>query len=115
MGYVAADRVSGKGPSTNGQSGSKIRSYAPATGELIGCFGLTEPDHGSDPGSMVTRAEKVAGGYQLNADLMPEFRVVGVRNRRQVESVDFHRPAGQLDGFPIPGQVIGPLAVNFDG
>jgi len=37
-----------------------------ATGEFIGCFGLTEPDHGSDPGSMVTRAEKVAGGYKLN-------------------------------------------------
>jgi glutaryl-CoA dehydrogenase len=37
-----------------------------ATGEIIGCFGLTEPDHGSDPGSMVTRAEKVAGGYKLN-------------------------------------------------
>ncbi len=37
-----------------------------ATGESIGCFGLTEPDHGSDPGGMVTRAEKVAGGYKLN-------------------------------------------------
>jgi glutaryl-CoA dehydrogenase len=37
-----------------------------ATGESVGCFGLTEPDHGSDPGSMVTRAEKVAGGYKLN-------------------------------------------------
>ena len=37
-----------------------------ATGEMIGCFGLTEPDHGSDPGGMVTRAEKVAGGYKLN-------------------------------------------------
>ncbi|MEO7124267.1 MAG: acyl-CoA dehydrogenase [Lacisediminihabitans sp.] len=36
-----------------------------ATGELIGCFGLTEPDHGSDPGSMVTRAKKVDGGYRL--------------------------------------------------
>ena len=44
------------------------RKYLPklATGEMIGCFGLTEPDHGSDPGSMVTRAEKVAGGYKLN-------------------------------------------------
>jgi glutaryl-CoA dehydrogenase len=44
------------------------RKYLPklATGEIIGCFGLTEPDHGSDPGSMVTRAEKVAGGYKLN-------------------------------------------------
>jgi glutaryl-CoA dehydrogenase len=37
-----------------------------ASGEMIGCFGLTEPDHGSDPGSMVTRAEKVDGGYKLN-------------------------------------------------
>jgi len=44
------------------------RKYLPklASGELIGCFGLTEPDHGSDPGGMVTRAEKVAGGYKLN-------------------------------------------------
>ena len=37
-----------------------------ATGELVGCFGLTEPDHGSDPGSMSTRARKAAGGYRLN-------------------------------------------------
>ncbi|HET9904501.1 MAG TPA: acyl-CoA dehydrogenase [Xanthobacteraceae bacterium] len=44
------------------------RNYLPklATGEWIGCFGLTEPNHGSDPGSMVTRAEKVPGGYRLN-------------------------------------------------
>ncbi|MCV6602513.1 MAG: acyl-CoA dehydrogenase family protein, partial [Cohaesibacter sp.] len=41
-----------------------------ATGELVGCFGLTEPDHGSDPGSMVTRAEKVDGGYKLNGAKM---------------------------------------------
>lgn len=37
-----------------------------ASGEYIGCFGLTEPDHGSDPGSMVTRAKKVTGGYCLS-------------------------------------------------
>src|SRR5262245_43687756 len=37
-----------------------------ATGELVGCFGLTEPDHGSDPGSMASRATKVAGGYKLD-------------------------------------------------
>jgi glutaryl-CoA dehydrogenase len=44
------------------------RKYLPklATGEMVGCFGLTEPDHGSDPGSMATRAEKVPGGYKLN-------------------------------------------------
>ncbi len=37
-----------------------------ASGEAIGCFGLTESDAGSDPGAMKTRAEKVAGGYRLN-------------------------------------------------
>ncbi len=36
-----------------------------ATGEWVGCFGLTEPDHGSDPGGMKTRAVKGAGGYRL--------------------------------------------------
>ena len=39
-----------------------------AKGELIGCFGLTEPDHGSDPGSMTTKATKVDGGYRLNGE-----------------------------------------------
>lgn len=41
-----------------------------AKGELIGCFGLTEPNHGSDPGSMATRAKKVAGGYSLSGSKM---------------------------------------------
>ena len=41
-----------------------------ASGELIGCFGLTEPDYGSDAGSMVTRAKKVDGGYLLNGAKM---------------------------------------------
>ncbi len=41
-----------------------------ATGEWIGCFGLTEPDHGSDPGSMVTRARSVEGGYRLSGAKM---------------------------------------------
>jgi glutaryl-CoA dehydrogenase len=43
------------------------RKYLPklARGEWIGCFGLTEPNHGSDPGSMATRARKVDGGYSL--------------------------------------------------
>lgn len=41
-----------------------------ATGEWIGCFGLTEPDHGSDPGSMVTRARSVDGGYRLTGAKM---------------------------------------------
>jgi glutaryl-CoA dehydrogenase len=48
------------------------QKYLPklATGEWIGCFGLTEPDHGSDPASMVTRAKKVAGGYSLSGSKM---------------------------------------------
>jgi glutaryl-CoA dehydrogenase len=41
-----------------------------ATGEFIGCFGLTEPDHGSDPGSMATRAKVVPGGYELTGSKM---------------------------------------------
>jgi len=44
------------------------QKYLPklASGELIGCFGLTEPDHGSDPGSMNTRAKSVDGGYSVS-------------------------------------------------
>jgi len=41
-----------------------------ATGEWIGCFGLTEPNHGSDPGSMITRAKKVPGGYSISGAKM---------------------------------------------
>jgi glutaryl-CoA dehydrogenase len=49
-------------------SEAQREKYLPkmATGELLGCFGLTEPDHGSDPGSMTTRARKVDGGYVLS-------------------------------------------------
>jgi glutaryl-CoA dehydrogenase len=44
------------------------QKYLPplARGESIGCFGLTEPDHGSDPGSMITRARAVSGGYRIS-------------------------------------------------
>lgn len=48
------------------------KKYLPrlASGEYIGCFGLTEPDAGSDPGSMKTRAEKIDGGYRLTGSKM---------------------------------------------
>jgi glutaryl-CoA dehydrogenase len=48
------------------------QKYLPglARGELIGCFGVTEPDHGSDPGRMTTRAKKVPGGYRLDGAKM---------------------------------------------
>ena len=48
------------------------KKYLPklASGEFVGCFGLTEPDAGSDPGGMKTRAEKVADGYKLSGSKM---------------------------------------------
>jgi glutaryl-CoA dehydrogenase len=48
------------------------QKYLPklAKGEWIGCFGLTEPNHGSDPGSMATRARKVAGGFMISGSKM---------------------------------------------
>jgi glutaryl-CoA dehydrogenase len=53
-------------------SETQRRKYLPklASGEMVGCFGLTEPDHGSDPGSMVTRAEKAPGGFRLTGAKM---------------------------------------------
>jgi glutaryl-CoA dehydrogenase len=53
-------------------SEAQKRKYLPklATGEWIGCFGLTEPNHGSDPGGMETRAKKVSGGYRLTGSKM---------------------------------------------
>jgi glutaryl-CoA dehydrogenase len=53
-------------------SEAQKEKYLPklATGEYIGCFGLTEPDFGSDPGGMITRAKKVANGYLLNGAKM---------------------------------------------
>ena len=51
---------------------SQRKKYLPGlgSGELIGCFGLTEPDAGSDPGGMKTRAEKISGGYRLRGSKM---------------------------------------------
>ncbi len=53
-------------------SEAQRQKYLPrlATGEWVGCFGLTEPDHGSDPGSMATRAKPVDGGWRLKGSKM---------------------------------------------
>jgi glutaryl-CoA dehydrogenase len=53
-------------------SEAQREKYLPklASGEWVGCFGLTEPDHGSDPGSMVTKAVKTSHGYLLNGAKM---------------------------------------------
>ena len=51
-------------------SDSQREKYLPklASGKMIGCFGLTEPNHGSDPGGMTTKARKADGGYRLNGE-----------------------------------------------
>jgi glutaryl-CoA dehydrogenase len=53
-------------------SEAQRQKYLPklATGEWVGCFGLTEPNHGSDPASMITRAKPVDGGYLMNGAKM---------------------------------------------
>ncbi|MFT7287801.1 MAG: glutaryl-CoA dehydrogenase [Halieaceae bacterium] len=53
-------------------SEAQREKYLPelASGEWIGCFGLTEPDHGSDPGGMITRARSVDGGYSISGAKM---------------------------------------------
>ena len=53
-------------------SEAQREKYLPklASGQWIGCFGLTEPDHGSDPGGMITRAKTVEGGYRLTGNKM---------------------------------------------
>ena len=53
-------------------SEAQRQKYLPklASGEWVGCFGLTEPDHGSDPAGMTTRATAVAGGWRLNGAKM---------------------------------------------
>jgi glutaryl-CoA dehydrogenase len=70
-------------------SDEQRRRYLPRliTGEIVGCFGLTEPDHGSDPGGMTTRATRSASGYRLNGTKFRRrarrLRAFDARDRRQ--------------------------------
>ena len=59
-----------------------------ATGEWIGCFGLTEPDHGSDPGGMVTRATRVDGGFRMNGAKNVDFKLAICRRVHRLGQVD---------------------------
>ena len=91
------------------------RKYLPglARGELIGCFGLTEPGAGSDPGGMVTRAEKIDGGYRLvgaktwisNAPLADVF-VVWAKSRAHDD---------QIRGFILEKGMKGLSAPKIEG
>ncbi len=84
-----------------------------ATGEWIGCFGLTEPDHGSDPGSMITRATKVDGGFELsgaknwitNSPIADVF-IVWAKS-------DAHE--GKIKGFVLEKGMKGLAAPTIDG
>jgi glutaryl-CoA dehydrogenase len=84
-----------------------------ATGERIGCFGLTEPDHGSDPGSMVTRAKKVAGGYSLtgakmwitNSPIADVFVVWAKDDEGAIRGFILEKGAKGLSTPPIHGKV----------
>jgi glutaryl-CoA dehydrogenase len=74
-GYRSAMSVQsspGDAPDQRVRQRGAAQKYLPklATGEWVGCFGLTEPNHGSDPGSMVTRAKPVDGGYSLKGAKM---------------------------------------------
>ena len=96
------------------------KKYLPklATGEWVGCFGLTEPNHGSDPGSMETRAKKADGGYVLKGseDVDHEFahcrrlRRLGEDRRRRdprLRSGKRHEgPLGAQDrGQDVPARI----------
>jgi glutaryl-CoA dehydrogenase len=90
------------------------RKYLPklASGEWIGCFGLTEPNHGSDPGSMQTRAKKIAGGYSLtgtktwisNSPIADVF-VVWAKEGDEIRGFVLEQGMEGLSAPPIHGKV----------
>ncbi len=82
-----------------------------ASGELVGCFGLTEPDHGSDPNGMLARAKSVGGGYSLSGNKMwitnspiADVFVVWAKN-----------DAGKIRGFILEKGMDGLLAPKIEG
>ncbi len=91
------------------------KKYLPklATGEMIGCFGLTEPNHGSDPASMITRATKVDGGYRLTGAKMwitnspiADIAIVWAKS-------DAHD--GKIKGFIVEASTEGYSAPKIEG
>jgi glutaryl-CoA dehydrogenase len=91
------------------------RKYLPklAKGEWIGCFGLTEPNHGSDPGSMQSRAKKVAGGYSLtgaktwisNSPIADVFVVWAKDDSGEIRGFILEKEMKGLAAPPIHGKV----------
>ncbi|MCK1592100.1 acyl-CoA dehydrogenase [Bradyrhizobium sp. 169] len=91
------------------------QKYLPklAAGEWIGCFGLTEPNHGSDPGSMITRARKVKGGYRLsgaktwitNSPIADVFVVWAKDDGKEIRGFVLEKGWKGLTAPPIHGKV----------
>jgi glutaryl-CoA dehydrogenase len=91
------------------------QKYLPklAAGEAIGCFGLTEPDHGSDPGSMITRARSVPGGYRMtgtktwitNSPIADVFVVWAKDDAGEIRGFILERGAAGLSAPALHGKV----------
>lgn len=96
------------------------KKYLPklASGELVGCFGLTEPNHGSDPASMESRAKKVDGGYILHGNKMwitnsPIADVFVVWAKLPAE--DGGKSEGEIRGFILEKGMKGLSAPKIEG
>ena len=93
-----------------GSEAQKERWLPPmARGEVIGCFGLTEPDFGSNPAGMVTKAEKTAGGYRLNG----AKRWITNGNIAQV-AIIWAKLDGVIRGFVVPTDTKGFTAEKME-
>jgi len=96
-------------------SEAQKRKYLPklAKGELIGCFGLTEPNHGSDPDSMETRARKTPGGFKLsggktwisNSPIADVFLIWAKNDEGKIRGYLVEKGMKGLSAPPIHGKV----------
>jgi glutaryl-CoA dehydrogenase len=104
------------------------KKYLPklASGELIGCFGLTEPNHGSDPSSMETRAKKVDGGYILQgnkmwitnspiADVFVVWAKLSAEDGGKSNPAQAAIPGGEIRGFILEKGMKGLSAPKIEG
>jgi len=96
----------------NGSSAQKDK-YLPrlATGELVGCFALTEPEYGSDPASMVTQARRVENGYRLDG----QKKWIGLATVADVLIVWAKDEEGIVRGFIVESGAPGLRTTNIEG
>ncbi|MEY2605207.1 MAG: glutaryl-CoA dehydrogenase [Verrucomicrobiota bacterium] len=96
----------------NGSSTQKDK-YLPrlATGELVGCFALTEPEYGSDPASMVTQARRVESGYRLDG----QKKWIGLATVADVLIVWAKDEEGIVRGFIVESGAPGLRTTNIEG